>query len=76
MKTLQEYLRLPWTIIVRFHDEDGGYWSAEVAELSGCMYATRDRDELLRELQEVLTLWLEDSLQRGEIIPEPSATAA
>jgi hypothetical protein len=35
MSTLQEYLRLPWTIVVRFHDEEGGYWSAQVVELPG-----------------------------------------
>lgn len=27
-----EYKRLPWTIVVRHHDEDGGYWSARVTE--------------------------------------------
>jgi len=76
MKTLDDYLRLPWTIVARYHEEDGGYWSAEVTELPGCMYATRNRDELLKELHEVLTMWIDDAIKRGEPIPEPSATAA
>ena len=75
MRTVEEYLKLPWMIVVRFHSEDGGYWSAEVAELTGCMYATRNRDELLSELHEVMRMWIEDCLSRGESVPEPAATA-
>lgn len=51
MESVEHYLRLPWTIVVRYHDEQGGYWSAHIAEIPGCMYATSDREELLRELE-------------------------
>jgi predicted RNase H-like HicB family nuclease len=71
MKTLDEYKRLPWTIVVRHHDEDGGYWSARVAELPGCLFATADRSELLTELDVVLELTLECMLKEGDPVPEP-----
>lgn len=74
MRTIDEYLRLPWTVIVRYHDEDGGYWSASVAELPGCLYATADRSTLLTELDVVLRMTLESMIEEGEVIPEPSAT--
>lgn len=75
MRTVEEYLKLPWTIVVRFHDEDGGYWSARLAEIPNCMYATRDREELLRELEVVMHMWFEDCVRRGEPIPEPAAAS-
>lgn len=76
MRTVDEYLKLPWTIVVRYHNEQGGYWSAELAEIPGCMYATRDREELLSELEVVMRMWFEDSIARGEPIPEPAAAQA
>lgn len=73
MRSLEEYRRLPWTIVVRFHDEQGGYWSARVAELPGCMVALADRSALLAELDLVVELTLETMLRDGEQIPEPAA---
>jgi predicted RNase H-like HicB family nuclease len=73
VRTLDEYMRLPWTIVVRYHAEQGGYWSAEVAELPGCLYATRDRSELLSELDVAMRLMLESMIKHGDPIPEPSA---
>jgi predicted RNase H-like HicB family nuclease len=72
-RTVEEYLRLPWTIVVRYHDEQGGYWSARVAEIPSLMYATDKRDDLLSELEQVMIMCFEDSLARGEPIPEPAA---
>lgn len=75
MKTVDEYLRLPWTVVVRYHDEDGGYWSARVSELPGCFCAMRDRAELLTELDVVLRMTIESMLEEGEPITEPAAIA-
>ncbi len=74
MRSVDEYMRLPWTIIVRYHPEQGGYWSARIAELPGLLYATEDRNELLTELDEVLRMTLESMIEEGEPIPEPSAS--
>ena len=73
MRTLEEYRRLPWTIVVRFHNEQGGYWSARVVELPGCMVALADRGALLTELDTVIELTLETMLRDREPIPEPAA---
>ncbi len=59
----------------RYHAEQGGYWSARVEELPGCLYATKDRSELLSELDVALRMTLESMLEHGDPIPEPSATA-
>jgi antitoxin HicB len=75
VRTVDEYMRLPWTIVVRFHAEQGGYWSAEVAELPGCLYATSDRSELLSELDVALQMTLESMIEHGDPIPEPSVTS-
>lgn len=74
MRTVEEYMRLPWTIVVRHHAEQGGYWSAKVTELPGCLYATEDRNELLSELDIALRMTLESMIEHGDPIPEPSAT--
>jgi len=74
MKSVDEYMRLPWTIVVRYHDEQGGYWSAKVAELPGCLYCTSDRSALLSELDVALRMVLESMIEDGDPIPEPSAT--
>ena len=74
MKTLEEYMQLPWTIVVRYHAEQGGYWSAEVAELPGCLYCSSDRSELLSELEVAMRLMLETMLEHDDPIPEPSPT--
>lgn len=76
MKAISEYVQLPWTIVVRYHAEQGGYWSAEVAELPGCLYATKDRSQLLPELDVVLRMTLESMLENREPIPEPSPAPA
>ena len=74
MKTVDEYMRLPWTIVVRYHNEQGGYWSAKVAELPGCLYCTEDRSELLSELDVALRMVLESMIEHADPIPEPTAT--
>lgn len=69
--TVDDYMRLPWTIVVRYHDREGGYWSAEVAELPGCRHATSNRADLLSQLEVVQRIMLDTMLQLGEPIPEP-----
>jgi predicted RNase H-like HicB family nuclease len=76
MRTVEDYVRQPWTIVVRHHDEEGGYWSARVAEIPGLLFCTGNRAELLPELDEVMRMWFEDALARGENIPEPATVSA
>lgn len=76
MRTLEEYVRLPWTVVVRYHDDEVGYWSAEVVELPGCAHTTSNRAELLPQLEVILRMTIDTMLALGEPIPEPGSMPA
>ena len=66
----RDYFRtLPYGIILRKDDE--GDWVARVAELPGCTAHGSTQAEALKNLDEVMELWLEDALISGAVIPEP-----
>jgi len=66
----RDYLRtLPYGIILR-KDEEGD-WVARAAELPGCTAHGSTQVESLKNLGEVMDLWLEDALISGTAIPEP-----
>jgi antitoxin HicB len=69
MKNLDYYRDLPYGIILR-KDEDGE-WVARIEELPGCTAHGKSRSEALENLEEVETLWIEDALAMGDVIPEP-----
>ena len=66
----RDHLRtLPYGILLR-RDEDGD-WIARVAELPGCTAHGPTQAEALKNLDEVMEVWLEDALISGAAIPEP-----
>jgi len=71
MKTLEEYLTLPYTIVVR-RDADGDF-VARVAELRGCVADGPSAKEAVEHLEEVKRLWLEEAIEAGTSIPEPES---
>lgn len=68
MKTLEDYLVLPYTIEVI---PDDGAWFVQVKELPGCMTEVDTWEEILPAIEEAKHLWLELALERGRPIPEP-----
>jgi antitoxin HicB len=68
-KDVTYYVGLPYTLEVRL-DEDGG-WFSHVRELPGCISQGDTAEEALRNLQEVLPLWVESAIESGYAIPEP-----
>lgn len=74
MKDLQYYLGLPYTVVVR-RDEDGDF-VARVDELPGCAAHGKDPQEALANLEEAKQLWISESLEAGQSVPEPGAEAA
>lgn len=70
MKTLKEYLALPYTIEII---PDDGAWFARVKELPGCMTEVDTWEEVLPAIEEAKHLWIELALERGRPIPEPQA---
>ena len=77
MRTLEEYLELPYAIVV-VHDvnEDGNSgWVAEVEELPGAISQGRTAEEAVERVREAMRDWLAVALEDGVAIPEPRATA-
>ncbi len=70
MKSLKEYLQLPYTVILR-KDEDGDY-VARVDELRGCSAHGKTPQEALASLEEAQELWIADCIESGQPVPEPA----
>lgn len=64
------YRSLPYSILLR-KDGDGD-WVARVAELPGCTAHGSTQAESLKNLDEVINLWLEDALVSSATIPLPN----
>jgi len=63
------YLGLPYTFILR-RDEDGDV-VARIEELPGCTAHGNDESEAMARVKEAQRLWIEDSLETGDPVPEP-----
>src|SRR5271167_4043355 len=69
-KKIEYYLHLPYTIILRSDDEGGIV--ARIAELEGCSAHGKTNAEALAGVEEAKRLWIEDALELGDKIPEPT----
>jgi antitoxin HicB len=72
MRTIEEYLTLPYTLEIQRDSTDGytGY-VARVLELPGCMTQADTFEELDEMLQDAMRTWIETALEDGQQIPEP-----
>jgi predicted RNase H-like HicB family nuclease len=71
--SLDDYLRMPWTVSRSVHDDDGEYVALHIDELPGFVVAARDENELERLFWEALPPFLESYLSEGETPPLPNA---
>jgi antitoxin HicB len=73
MRTLQEYLDLPYHVsVVRGENERGKRpWSASVDELPACTAAGSSPEEAVQRLREAMEKWIAAAIERNEDIPEP-----
>jgi hypothetical protein len=69
--TVDDYLRLPWTIRVTRNDEDG-YLVARVAELPDVIVTAANEKELDCELWASLRASVECRLHFGDEVPAPA----
>ncbi len=78
MRTVEEYLELPYTIrIVHDRDEEGNQgYVADVAELPGCIAQGATIDEAASSLRGAMEAWLNVALEDGVDIPEPRDPAS
>jgi predicted RNase H-like HicB family nuclease len=74
MRTVDEYMHLPYTVrLVHDHDDDGneGY-VADVAELPGVMAQGETIEEAAARVYEAMEAWLTVAVEDGKAqIPEP-----
>jgi antitoxin HicB len=78
MKTLDEYLELPYRItIVHDRDEDGNEgFVAEVEELPGAISQGATPAEAVSSVYDAMAGWISVALEDGRDIPEPRDPAA
>jgi antitoxin HicB len=69
-KSLDHYLRMPYTIEIIPDEDDGGY-VARIRELPGCLTQADTWEELHEMIDDAKRLWLESALAHGDSIPEP-----
>lgn len=73
MKTLDEYMELPYVIeITRDRDDDGaeGY-VVQIKELPGCISQGATIEEAAANIRDAMLAWLSVAIDTGLEIPEP-----
>ena len=70
MKTVRHYLNLPYTYIIEWSDTDECYLGS-IVELERNMTCGNTREEVLSNLKEALTAYVQTSLDNDMEIPEP-----
>lgn len=74
MKTLEQYLSLPYTAIVTPDEGMSGEpcYRAELPQLPGCMSHGKTPEEALQNLEDAKRLFIETRIELGAEIPEPA----
>jgi len=71
MKTIEEYLQLPYTIeMIRQSNQS---WFVSIKELPGCMSQGDTPEEAVAMIHDAMRAWVEVALEDGYPIPEPQA---
>lgn len=71
MKTLQEYLCLPYKMEIVPDTEEGGY-VVSFPELPGCLSCADTMEAAIRNAEDAKKTWLEAALEAQLTIPEPN----
>ena len=74
-KSLEEYISLPYTIVLRRDVRDGIY-VARVEELQGCTAHGDTELDALSNLRDNMRVWIGDAIEAGDTVPEPAEEAA
>jgi antitoxin HicB len=70
-KQVEYYVNLPYTMTVRYHDEQGGYFVAGYIELPDLTMTGDTPEEAVKELLVEKPEWFEECLKLGIPIPLP-----
>lgn len=72
MKTVEEYMTLPYNYIVQpIKDESGEYFYARILELEGCQTTGETFEEAYENLKDAMKGWIETKLENGFDVPLP-----
>src|SRR5579862_6605208 len=73
MKTLEEYMELPYTIELTADRDDEGAagYIAQVKELPGCVSQGATIEEAAARIRDAMAGWLSVAIEDGVDIPEP-----
>ena len=74
MKTLEEYMSLPYKLEILPDPAEGGY-VASYPELRGCITTGETLAEIAANAEDARREWLMTAMEQGLPIPEPSAEA-
>jgi predicted RNase H-like HicB family nuclease len=73
LKTVEEYLQMPYHVSVRRGDGAGTAWDAHVDELPGCSATASTPEEAVARVRSLMSTWFADALDSEREIPEPRA---
>ena len=69
--TIEEYLELPYHIVIQHLVDESGDYFATVQEFDGCMSHGDTYDEAFENIQEAMKGWIETKLEGGFSVPVP-----
>ena len=70
MKTLDEYMALPYKIEIMPDADEGGF-AARLPELPGCITVGETKEDALANIEDAKRAWIEAAMEDGLSIPEP-----
>ena len=74
MKTIEEYMALPYRMEIILDVEEGGF-TAWYPDLPGCLTCAETMEEIILSAQDAKRAWLEAAMADGVEIAEPSQDA-
>lgn len=72
MRTIEEYMALPYRLEIIPDPDEGGY-AASYPELPGCVTCGDTMEDVVRNAQDARRTWLEAALEEGIAIREPES---
>ena len=70
MKTLEEYMKLPYKMEIIPDNDEGGF-AVSFPELPGCLTCADTLQEVLNNAEQAKREWLSAAIESGADIPEP-----
>lgn len=72
MRTLEEYMKMPYRMEIVEDTDEGGY-IASYPDLKGCITCADTIEEAVANAKDAKAAWLEVALEEGIQIPEPDS---